>query len=59
MPLTTGTAAPSFKLPCKPGEEVDVGAALGKEKVVLLFFPAFLFFSTSKLCSLLLSRRRA
>jgi peroxiredoxin len=51
MPLTTGTAAPSFKLPCKPGEEVDVGAALGKEKVVLLFFPlAFSSVCTEEMC---------
>ena len=51
MPLTTGTAAPSFKLPCKPGEEVDVGAALGQEKVVLLFFPlAFSSVCTEEMC---------
>ena len=52
MSLSVGSAAPSFKLPAKPGEEVDVGACLGKEKVVLLFFPlAFSSVCTEEMCS--------
>lgn len=51
MALTTGSAAPTFKLPAKPGEEVDVGALLGREKVVLLFFPlAFSSVCTEEMC---------
>lgn len=51
MALTLGTAAPSFKLPAKPGEEVDVGAHLGREKVVILFFPlAFSSVCTEEMC---------
>ena len=51
MSLTVGTAAPRFKLPHKPGEEVDVGALIGQEKVVLLFFPlAFSSVCTEEMC---------
>ena len=51
MSLTVGTAAPRFKLPHKPGEEDDVGALIGKEKVVLLFFPlAFSSVCTEEMC---------
>lgn len=51
MSLTVGSAAPRFKLPHKPGEEVDVGALIGKEKVVLLFFPlAFSSVCTEEMC---------
>lgn len=39
MSLETGAAAPPFQLPAAPGEVVDVGELLGREKVVLLFFP--------------------
>jgi peroxiredoxin len=39
MAVNKGDRAPGFKLPQKPGEVVDVGEQLGKEKVVLLFFP--------------------
>jgi peroxiredoxin len=46
-----GSIAPSFQLPCKPGEVVDVGALFGKEKVVLLFIPlAFSSVCTAELC---------
>jgi peroxiredoxin len=51
MALSVGSSAPSFKLPCKPGEEVDVGAHLGKEKVLILFFPlAFSSVCTEEMC---------
>ncbi len=51
MALKTGTVAPTFKLPAKPGEEVDVGASLGQEKVVILFFPlAFSSVCTEEMC---------
>ncbi len=51
MALSIGTAAPAFKLPCKPGEEVDVAALLGREKVVILFFPlAFSSVCTEEMC---------
>jgi peroxiredoxin len=51
MALTLGTPAPSIKLPAKPGEEVDVGASFGREKVVILFFPlAFSSVCTEEMC---------
>ena len=51
MALAVGTPAPVFKLPAKPGEEVDVGASLGREKVVILFFPlAFSSVCTEEMC---------
>ena len=51
MALQVGSVAPAFKLPCKPGEEVDVGASLGREKVVILFFPlAFSSVCTEEMC---------
>lgn len=34
-----GDRAPGFTLPEAPGSEVDVGELIGREKVVLLFFP--------------------
>jgi len=37
--LSTGDRAPGFRLQSRPGEQVDVGAWIGKEKVVVLFFP--------------------
>ena len=52
MSVTTGSRAPAFKLPSKPGHEVDVGAAIGKQKVVLLFFPlAFSSVCTTEMCT--------
>jgi peroxiredoxin len=43
--------APKFKLPAKVGEEIDVGASIGREKVVLLFFPlAFSSVCTEEMC---------
>lgn len=51
MALPVGTPAPRFKLAHKPGEEVDVGAHIGREKVVLLFFPlAFSSVCTEEMC---------
>lgn len=51
MALTVGTVAPKFELPAKPGEPVDVGAILGREKVVILFFPlAFSSVCTEEMC---------
>ena len=51
MALAIGTDAPKFKLPQKPGDEVDVGALIGREKVVLLFFPAaFSSVCTEEMC---------
>lgn len=39
MSVQEGDRAPDFGLPAGPGEEVDVGELLGRERVVLLFFP--------------------
>jgi peroxiredoxin len=51
MALTVGTVAPKFERPAKPGEPVDVGAVLGREKVVILFFPlAFSSVCTEEMC---------
>lgn len=51
MALAIGTDAPKFKLPQKPGDEVDVGSLIGREKVVLLFFPlAYSSVCTEELC---------
>lgn len=51
MALAVGTKAPVFQLPSKPGEVVDLGAFLGREKVVLLFFPlAYSSVCTEEMC---------
>lgn len=39
MTLREGDRAPGFELPAAPGEVVDVGEPIGRETVVLLFFP--------------------
>jgi peroxiredoxin len=53
MALREGDKAPGFKLPEKPGTVVDVGEHLGKEKVVLLFFPlAFSPTCTTEMCTM-------
>lgn len=50
-PLTIGESAPRFTLPAKPGEDVDIGALIGNEKLVLLFFPlAYSSVCTAELC---------
>jgi peroxiredoxin len=49
--LKVGDKAPAFSLPAKPGEMIDVGKHLGKDKVVLLFFPlAFSSVCTAEMC---------
>ncbi|MFQ5888703.1 MAG: redoxin domain-containing protein [Gemmatimonadota bacterium] len=39
MAVHTGDRAPGFRLPSEPGTEIDVAEHIGREKVVLLFFP--------------------
>lgn len=52
MPLREGDPAPGFELPQAPGENVDVGGLIGREKVVLLFFPlAFSPVCTREMCT--------
>lgn len=52
MTLSVGEVAPGFELPQAPGETVDVGALIGREKVVLLFFPlAFSPVCTREMCT--------
>jgi peroxiredoxin len=55
MALATGTPAPDFTLPTKTAdgiEEVSLGDYLGKQPVVLLFFPlAFTSVCQEELCS--------
>ena len=49
MPVQKGDSAPPVKLPSKPGEEFE--APIGREKVVLLFFPlAFSPVCTDEMC---------
>ncbi len=53
MAVKTGDRAPGFKLPQKPGQVVDVGEHIGKDKVVLLFFPlAFSPTCTTEMCTM-------
>jgi peroxiredoxin len=53
MPLKKGDSAPAFKLPAKPGQEVDLGQSIGRDKVVLLFFPlAFSSVCTAEMCQM-------
>jgi peroxiredoxin len=48
-----GDKAPGFTLPAKPGDPVDVGASIGSEPVVLLFFPlAFSPVCTDEMCQM-------
>jgi peroxiredoxin len=52
MAVREGDPAPGFRLPEAPGEYVDVGALIGRERVVLLFFPlAFSPTCTTELCT--------
>lgn len=39
MSVREGDRAPGFTLPAGPGDEVDVGQLIGRERIVLLFFP--------------------
>ncbi len=51
MSLTVASKAPAFTLPSQPGQPVDVGAIIGKEKIVLLFIPlAFSPVCTVEMC---------
>jgi len=50
--IRKGDRAAGFALPAKPGEMVDVAAHIGREPVVLLFFPlAFSPVCTDELCA--------
>ena len=51
MTLNQGDPAVGFKLPAKVGDEVDVSAFMGKDRIVLLFFPlAFSPVCTDEMC---------
>lgn len=51
MAIRRGDRAPPFRLPQGPGDMVDVGDHIGRDKVVLLFFPlAFSSVCTNELC---------
>jgi len=51
--VAKGDLAPSFKLPSKPREVVDLDSYLGKDRVVLLFFPlAFSSVCTAEMCQM-------
>lgn len=53
MAIKQGDKAPGFTLAAKPGEEVNVGEHIGKEPVVLLFFPlAYSPVCTEEMCSM-------
>jgi glutaredoxin-dependent peroxiredoxin len=53
MAIRKGDKATGFALAAKPGEVVDVNDVLGKEKIVLLFFPlAFSPVCTTEMCTL-------
>jgi peroxiredoxin len=52
MSVTIGSNAPAFKLPSRPGHEVDLSTVFGKQKVVLLFFPlAFSSVCSTEMCT--------
>lgn len=53
MALSVGEEAPRFVLPSGPGEHVDVGVSIGRDMVVLLFFPfAFSPVCTAEMCAI-------
>ena len=53
MSVRAGDKAPIFELPQGPGDFVDLGDYIGREKVVLLFFPlAYSSVCTSELCTI-------
>jgi peroxiredoxin len=53
VPIRKGDKATGFTLPAKPGETIDVGDHLGKDKIVLLFFPlAFSRVCTEEMCGI-------
>lgn len=52
MAVREGDRAPGFELPASPGETVDVGDLIGRETVILLFFPlAFSPMCTKEMCA--------
>ncbi len=51
MTIRKGDAALGFTLPYKPGETIDIGESIGRDKIVLLFFPlAFSSVCTEEMC---------
>ena len=51
MAIEVGSKAPAFKLLAKIGEEYDLGEIIGREKIVLMFFPlAFSSVCTEEMC---------
>ncbi len=51
MTIRKGDAALGFTLPHKPGETIDIGESIGRDKIVLLFFPlAFSSVCTEEMC---------
>ena len=53
MAIQEGDKATGFVLPSKPGEPVDVGAHMGSDTIVLLFFPlAFSPVCTDEMCQM-------
>lgn len=51
MTIRIGDTAVSFTLPHKPGETVDLSQHIGRDKLVLLFFPlAFSSVCTAEMC---------
>ncbi len=53
MSIRKGDKAPGFELPNKPGEAINVGDSIGREPVVLLFFPlAFSSVCTDEMCQM-------
>ncbi|MDY7109231.1 MAG: redoxin domain-containing protein [Planctomycetota bacterium] len=53
MSIRKGDNAIGFTLPARPGETVDIGEYLGKDKLVLLFFPlAYSPVCTDEMCGL-------
>lgn len=53
MAINQGDKAPGFTLAAKPGETVDVNEHIGKEPVVLLFFPlAYSPVCTDEMCAM-------
>lgn len=53
MTVCEGDRAPTFSLPSRPGELVDLAVHLGRDRVVLLFFPlAYSAVCTAEMCAI-------
>lgn len=53
MTIAIGEPCPHFVLPSKAGSQVDVGAVIGTQKVILLFMPfAFSSVCTAEVCAI-------